>query len=66
MPTIEEARTWVKERDERNRGHYKNMYGFDIREDLTKFDLVVNTDHFDFEQVKTILTNVIDTYLKGK
>ncbi|MGQ9468827.1 MAG: (d)CMP kinase [Nitrososphaerales archaeon] len=55
----------IKKKDERTRLIYKNLYGFDFGEDLTPFDLILNTDKFDSDEVYDIVSKAIDLYIKS-
>jgi CMP/dCMP kinase len=41
----------VKKRYEENRALYKKLYGFDFGEDLSVFDIIINTDGLDAQAV---------------
>jgi len=41
----------VKKRFEENKALYKKLYGFDFGEDLTVFDIIINTDGLDAKAV---------------
>ncbi len=53
--------TWFREKSENKR--FNEYYGIDL-EDLTVYDLVVNTGLFDVDGTSRILKNVIEEYLK--
>ena len=56
----------IKEKDERTRLIYKNLYGFDFGEDLSPFDLILNTDKFNSDEVYDIVSKAVDLYIKIK
>ena len=41
----------VKTRFDENKSLYKKLYGFDFGEDLSVFDIIINTDDLDAETV---------------
>ena len=41
----------VKKRYEENKALYKKLYGFDFGEDLSVFDIIINTDGLDAQAV---------------
>jgi len=49
----------VKERDEKNFRLYKDLYGFEYGKDLTPFDLIINTDFLNINELFKILDTVI-------
>ncbi|MFH1105779.1 MAG: cytidylate kinase family protein, partial [Candidatus Aenigmatarchaeota archaeon] len=60
--SLEEARKIVDKRDKENRGHYKNLYGYELDKDLEVFDLIVDTDGIEPDDIM----KEIDTYIKSK
>jgi len=48
---ISNALEIVKKRYEENRALYKKLYGFDFGEDLSVFDVIINTDGLDAKAV---------------
>jgi cytidylate kinase len=58
MP-ISEALDIVKKRYQENKNLYKKLYGFDFGDDLTVFDIIIDTDGLDAENVlKTAISKV--------
>jgi len=58
MP-ISEALGIVKKRYEENKNLYKKLYGFDFGDDLSVFDIMINTDGLDASNVlKTAIDEV--------
>lgn len=53
----EDARDIVKRRYDENKILYKQLYGFDFGDDLSVFDIVINTDDFD---ASTVLKTAIE------
>lgn len=47
----EEAYEITKQRYDKNKALYKKLYGFDFGDDLSQFDLIINTDHLTAKQV---------------
>jgi cytidylate kinase len=47
----EEAVKALKEKDEKTRAIYKNLYGFALGNDLSPFNLIIPTDELDSDQV---------------
>lgn len=58
----EKALRVVKDRDEENRGLYKNIYGFDISQDHDLFDLVLNTDNL----AKNSVLKLVNSFLNSR
>jgi cytidylate kinase len=58
--SIEEALKALTEKDERTRQIYKNLYGFDLGNDLAPFNLVLATDNLDPEEVFYAVSLVTD------
>ncbi len=56
----------IKEKDERTRLIYKNLYGFDFGVDLSPFDLILNTDKFNSDEVYDVVSKAVDLYIKIK
>lgn len=59
---LEEVERETRFREENELRRFKELYGVDL-EDLSVYDLVVNTGLFKAEGVARILKNVIDEYL---
>ncbi len=58
--TIEQAFKVLEEKEAHTRAIYKELYGFVLGEDFTPFDLVLDTDNLNAEQVFETLCKVID------
>ncbi|NWG09182.1 MAG: cytidylate kinase family protein [Nitrososphaerales archaeon] len=54
----------IKQKDYRTRSIYKSLYGFDFGDDLSPFDLVLNTDRFDPDEVYELVSKAIGLYIK--
>ncbi|MCP8318109.1 MAG: cytidylate kinase family protein [archaeon] len=54
----------IKKKDERTRLIYKSHYGFDFGVDLSPFDLILNTDKFNSDEVYDVVSKAIDLYIK--
>jgi len=59
---LEEVERETRFREENELRRFKELYGVDL-EDLSVYDLVVNTGLFEADGVARILKNVIDEYL---
>ncbi len=56
---LSDALDIVKKRYEENKALYKKLYGFDFGDDLSVFDVIINTDGFDAQTVlKTAIQKV--------
>ncbi len=58
--TVEEAMQALKEKEERTKAIYKEIYGFALGEDFSPFNLVLDTDNLGAEEVFQVLSMVID------
>jgi cytidylate kinase len=59
MP-VEKALQVLKEKEERTKAIYKQLYGFTLGEDFKPFDLVLDTENMSAEEVYETLCHVID------
>jgi cytidylate kinase len=57
----ERAARGIKEREDYERKEWKKIYGFDYILDRSIYDLVINTAHFDAEQI----VKIIEMAVKG-
>ncbi len=57
--TFDEALKVLSEKEERTKAIYKKLYGFSLGEDLTPFDLILDTDNLTADQVFEVLCKVI-------
>jgi cytidylate kinase len=58
--SVKEALKALTEKDERTRQIYKNLYGFDLGNDLTPFNLVLATDDLNPNEVFYAVSLVTD------
>jgi cytidylate kinase len=63
--SIEEAIKALNEKDEQTRQIYKNLYGFDLGNDFSPFNLVLSTDELEPDQVFYAVCLVIDRLVFG-
>ena len=64
--SVEEALKALTEKDERTRQIYKDLYGFDLGNDLAPFNLVLATDDLDPEEVFYAVSLVTDRLVFGE
>jgi CMP/dCMP kinase len=64
--TSEEGMRALKEKEARTKAIYKQLYGFSLGEDFTPFDLVVDTDNLNAEEVFNVLCMVLDNVVFAK
>jgi cytidylate kinase len=64
--SVEEARKALNEKDEQTRQIYKNLYGFDLGDDLSPFNLVLSTDELEPHEVFNAVCLVIDRIVFGE
>ena len=57
--TFDDALKVLKEKEDRTKAIYKNLYGFVLGEDLAPFDLVLDTDNLSADEVFEVLCKVI-------
>jgi len=57
--SVEEAFKVLKEKEDRTKAIYKNLYGFALGEDFSPFDLVLDTDNLNADEVFEVLCRVI-------
>jgi cytidylate kinase len=58
--TKKQALQMLKEKEEKTKSIYKDLYGFELGEDFKPFDLVLDTDNLGSEEVYRALCKVID------
>ncbi|XHH07548.1 MAG: cytidylate kinase family protein [Candidatus Bathyarchaeia archaeon] len=58
--TLEQAYAVLKEKEAQTKAIYKNLYGFDLGEDFTPFNFILDTDNLNADQVFDVLCRVID------
>jgi len=64
--SLKEALKAIKEKDEKTRRIYYDVYGFKLGEDFSPFNLVLDVDHLDAEEVFKTLCLVVDRLVLGK
>ncbi len=64
--SIEEAVKALTKKDEQTRQLYKNLYGFDLGNDLSPFNLVLATDELNPDEVFHAVSLVTDRLFFGK
>ncbi len=64
--TAEEGMRALKEKEARTKAIYKQLYGFSLGEDFAPFDLVVDTDNLNSEEVFNVLCMVLDNVVFAK
>jgi len=64
--SFEEALRALTEKDERTRKIYKSLYGFDLGNDLSPFNLVLATDDLEPDEVFHAVCLVIDRLVFGE
>jgi cytidylate kinase len=64
--SIEEAVKALTEKDEQTRQLYKNLYGFDLGNDLSPFNLVLATDELNPDEVFHAVCLVTDSLVFGE
>jgi cytidylate kinase len=57
---VAEARKVLEEKEARTKTIYKKLYGFVLGEDFAPFDLILDTDNLNAEEVFGVLCRVID------
>jgi cytidylate kinase len=57
--SVNEAFRVLEEKEHRTKAIYKKLYGFPLGEDFTPFDLVLDTDNLNAEEVFGVLCRVI-------
>jgi len=56
----------LEEKDEKTKRIYKKLYGFDLGEDFSPFDLILDTNELGSDEVFQALCMVIDRLVLGK
>jgi cytidylate kinase len=64
--SLKEAFKAVKEKDEKTRRIYEDLYGFKLGEDYSPFDLILDVNRLDAEEVFQTLCLVIDRLVLEK
>jgi cytidylate kinase len=63
---VKEATKAIKEKDEKTREIYYNLYGFKLGEDFSPFDLILDVNQLDAEEVFQTLCLVVDRLVLRK
>jgi cytidylate kinase len=58
--TVKEALEVLKEKEARTKNIYKTLYGFELGEDFEPFNLVLDTDNLNADEVFQVLCAVLD------
>ncbi len=58
--TMKEALEVLKEKEARTKTIYKKLYGFELGEDFEPFNLILDTDHLNADEVFQVLCMVMD------
>jgi CMP/dCMP kinase len=58
--TLDEAVKVLAEKEDRTRAIYKELYGFCLGEDLSPFDMVLDTDDLSADEVFNVICKVLD------
>ncbi len=61
--TFEKALEVLREKEDRTNAIYKELYGFRLDEDFKPFDMVLDTENLNAEEVYRVLCQVIDNML---
>ncbi len=64
--TVDQGMQALREKEARTKAIYKQLYGFSLGEDFAPFDLVVDTDNLNAEEVFNVLCMVLDNVVFGK
>jgi cytidylate kinase len=64
--SVKEALKAVKEKDQRTRKIYYDLYGFKLGEDFSPFHLILDVDQLEAEEVFKTLCLVVDRLVLGK
>lgn len=64
--SLKEALKAIKEKDEKTRRIYYDVYGFKLGEDFSPFNLVLDVNHLDAEEVFKTLCLVVDRLVLRK
>jgi len=64
--SVEEALRALEEKDRRTKEIYKRLYGFDLGEDFSPFDLILDTNELKSGEVFSALCTAIERLVLGK
>jgi cytidylate kinase len=63
--TFEQAFAVLEEKESQTKASYKQWDGFDLGEDFTPFNFILDTDNLNADQVFEVLCRVIDNIVLG-
>jgi len=63
---VEKASKVLKEKDERTRMIYRSLYGFDLGNDFSPFNLILDTNELGIDEVFQAVCMVVDRLVFGK
>jgi cytidylate kinase len=64
--SVREALQVLKEKEDRTKAIYKKLYGFTLGEDFAPFDMVLDTENLNAEEVYQVLCRVIDNVIQKR
>ncbi len=64
--SVEKVLRILKEKDERTKVIYMGLYGFDLGNDFSPFNLILDTDELDVDEVFRAVCLVVDRLVFGK
>jgi cytidylate kinase len=64
--SVEEALNVLKKKDAKTKSIYKSLYGFDLGEDLSPFDMILDTTELNSDEVFQALCMAINGVVIGK
>ena len=57
---LDQAIKMLREKEDRTKAIYKQLYGFILGEDMAPFDFILDTDNLNADEVFSVLSKVID------
>jgi CMP/dCMP kinase len=64
--TVAESSAALNEKEAKTKAIYKELYGFALGEDFSPFDLILDTDNLNADEVFEVLSKVIDNIVLPK
>ena len=64
--TVEKALEMLEEKESRTKAIFEKLYGFKLDEDFKPFNLVLDTDNLNADEVYSVLCDVVDNMLLSK
>lgn len=64
--TVDEAVKALKEKESRTKAIFKELYGFDLGEDFSPFNFILDTDNLNAEEVFYVLCLIMEKIILGK